>query len=258
MVCDQDYPALRSNASSKVITEMQQFVFTMPLHSDRSFNQISLKKPLNAILVSDFHLSNDGNSYFSVQANKNTINFFPILVQELKPDQIFVLGDLFHGSQQNNQYVSRVMRLFSELEQEIFIIGGNHDEVLIAAQADAWPSATLHICLDLFLTYETDYDKIWFTHDGLNPYYLHNSEVPAFLTSLKHTYELDDHHWLITGHTHLPCLLGEVKVASLGCFNVDGHNQPLSYGVAKEIAHHISFQLQNAEELYFRCSLELG
>ena len=75
---------------------MQQSDFMKLVYSDGSFKQISLKKPLNALLVSDHHLSDDGRSYFSTQANENTIRFFPILIKALKLDQIFVLGDLFH------------------------------------------------------------------------------------------------------------------------------------------------------------------
>lgn len=222
------------------------------LSKDGSFHQISLKKPLNALLMSDFHFSDNGNSYFSIESNKNTMDFLPILILETKPKQIFILGDLFHFGQKNSLFVSQIMAFFSELDQEVFLISGNHDKVLIENQIKDWSSNNFHIFPDAFLLYETHQDRIWFTHDGNNPYWLDKSEVPTFLTSLKRIYGLEEQYWLITGHTHLPCLVKEMKVASLGCFNTEGHNQLLSYGIVTEVANQITFSLHNAEELYYQ------
>jgi calcineurin-like phosphoesterase family protein len=140
------------------------------------------------------------------------------------------------------------MSFFSELEQEVFLIGGNHDRILIESQIEVWSKNNFHIYSDYFLVFETSQGKIWFTHDANNPFWLDIPEVPSFLTSLKKAYRIPKQHWLIAGHTHLPCLIKDRRVASLGCFNVEGHNQPLSYGIVKEIKQQISFSLQDAEK----------
>ena len=214
---------------------------------DVSFKQVFLKKPLNALLISDLHLSDEGRNYFSQQAIEKTENMLLSLVKEINPSQIFVLGDLFHVTQQNTPYASQIMEFFRNLESEVFIIGGNHDQVLIDALSEEWSDSNLHIYPDTFLIYETGYEKIWFTHDGMNALLLHKSEVTDFITSLKRVYHIDTHDWLITGHTHLPCLLKEDKAASIGCFNAGKKYKPLSYGHATIQAKRISIKLQSME-----------
>ncbi|MFW9856628.1 MAG: metallophosphoesterase [Candidatus Thorarchaeota archaeon] len=218
------------------------------LNRDGSIRQICLLRPLNALLTSDHHFSNR-YGYFSVESVEETMKCFSRLIRETRPDQILVLGDLFHYGQENNHFVLQIMTFFRDLEQEIFLIGGNHDKVLIEDQIQKWSKDNLHIYPDSFIVYKTNQEKIWFTHDGNNPYWLDKQEVPGFLINLKKVYTLPKHHWLITGHTHLPCLINDSKVASLGCFNVEGHNQPLSYGIAEEIGDQISFSLQEAEKV---------
>jgi metallophosphoesterase superfamily enzyme len=220
------------------------------LNRDGSIRQISPLKALNALLTSDHHFSNKPG-YFSIESTEETMKCFSRLIEEISPDQILLLGDLFHYSQQNDQFVLQIMTFFSELEQEIFLIGGNHDKGLIENQIEEWSKNRFHIYPDFFMVYETDQEKIWFTHDGNNPYWLSKPEVPGFITNLKKIYSVPEQHWLITGHTHLPCLINDNKVASLGCFNVEGHNQQLSYGIAKEVGGQVSFSLQEAEKLSF-------
>lgn len=219
------------------------------INVNKTTKQIIPSMPLNALLISDHHFLDNNFGYFSVNSTKLTMDCLSRLIAKFKPDQILVLGDLFHYGQKNNQFVFRIMNFFSELEKEIFIIGGNHDKELVENQIKNWSKNNFHIYPDSFLLYKNDQEKIWFTHDGNNPYWLDKSEVPDFLTSLKKLYKFSTQHWLITGHTHLPCQIKEKKMASLGCFNVEGHNQPLSFGFVKEIADHIQFSLQDAVKI---------
>jgi DNA repair exonuclease SbcCD nuclease subunit len=217
----------------------------MELHNTLgSFRHISLKKSLNALLLGDLHFAQEG-SYFSYDSIQDTLQVFQFLLLKVKPDQVILLGDLFHRGQKRNDFVSKIMQVLHEIKQEVFLLSGNHDHRLINALKNDWDTSDLHICSSSFLVYETTSDRIIFTHDGNNPFWLYKSEIPDFLMSLKRDYELNSKHWLITGHTHLPCLLEELKVASLGCFNVEVEDQVLSYGIVKESPHTISFKLQS-------------
>jgi DNA repair exonuclease SbcCD nuclease subunit len=217
----------------------------MELHNTLgSFRHISLKKSLNALLLSDLHFAQE-RSYFSYDSIQDTLQVFQFLLLKVKPDQVILLGDLFHRGQKKNDFVSQIMQVLHEIKPEVFLLSGNHDHRLINALKNDWDTSELHICSSSFLVYETTSDKMIFTHDGNNPFWLHKSEIPDFLMSLKRDYELNSRHWLITGHTHLPCLLEELKVASLGCFNVEAEKQVLSYGIVKESPPTISFKLQS-------------
>ncbi|MFX1284853.1 MAG: metallophosphoesterase [Promethearchaeota archaeon] len=222
------------------------------INTDGTIEQIILSKPLNALLISDQHFSDSNQSYFSIESIAPTMACLQRLITKVKPDQILILGDLFHYGQQNNQFVFQIMSFFSELDKEIFMIGGNHDKELIENQIKDWSKNNFHIYSDSFLLYEANQEKVWFTHDGNNPYWLDKSEVPDFIISLKKIYKFSVQHWLITGHIHLPCIIKESKVASLGCFNVEGHNQSLSYGIIKEIANKITFSLHDAENCIYQ------
>jgi predicted phosphodiesterase len=217
----------------------------MELHNTLgSFRNIYLKESLNALLLSDLHFAQEG-SYFSYDSIPDTISVFQYLLLTVKPDQVILLGDLFHRSQKKNDFVSQIMQVLYEIKQEVFLLSGNHDHRLIKALKSDWDTSELHICSSSFLVYETASDKIIFTHDGNNPFWLDKSEIPGFLMSLKRGYELNSRHWLITGHTHLPCLLEEQRVASLGCFNVEAENHVVSYGIVKESPYSISFKIQS-------------
>lgn len=217
-------------------------------YRDGSFNRILINNSLNAVLISDLHLVDDGSSYFSMNSIEQTLTVLPALINQVKPNQLFILGDLFHSGQTNNHFVVKVMKMLYEFPLEVFLIGGNHDRGLIYDLIVGWSKDNLHIFSDFFLTYETEYDKIWLTHDGKNPYWLEKSMVISFLEALKTVYKLDKQHWLITGHIHFPCILEANKVASLGCFNVGGHNQPLSYGLIREKGNQIVFSLHHVNK----------
>ncbi|MHA2157046.1 MAG: metallophosphoesterase [Candidatus Hodarchaeales archaeon] len=212
----------------------------MELHNTiGSFKQIRLKKALNALLISDLHFTEPGNNhfiprYFSFESIEKTMSFLPPLITKIKPDQIFILGDLFHAGQSDNQFVTHIMSWFTHQEQEIIVIGGNHDRKLIPKLLQKRVYKTMQIITDPFLQYETKFDKIWLTHDGNNPFRLHKPEIPDFLVSLKEGYDLSQNYWLVTGHTHYPFMIEEKKIGSIGSFNYENSNDPLSYGIVRE------------------------
>ena len=72
--------------------------------------------------------------FFCIESTRETLKCLLAIIKELQPYQIFVLGDLFHYGQQNNRFVFQIMSFFSEVEQEVFLIGGNHDKILIQNQ----------------------------------------------------------------------------------------------------------------------------
>lgn len=220
-----------------------------------TIKEIYLKEACNALLLSDFHVADDSSSYFSSRAIEETLAFLPILIKEEQPNQIFLLGDIFHGSVSYGSYVELILSSLLKIKQPVYVIGGNHDREVIFKSAEYWSKQNLHIFPDYFLKVQTKNGMtIWLTHDGGNGYWLDKTQVPDFINSLKQAYGINKSEWMITGHTHFPVVIEDVKVASLGCFNLEGHNQPLSYGKLIETTDEgqIILEITDATELYHK------
>ena len=213
----------------------------VPIHyTQGTFKKIRCAEPWNAMLISDLHFAADRSSYFSPGSVEKTLRILPDLIMEEKVQQLFILGDIFHSqwlkASSNEEEFQRglISRLY-DLDIYVIMIGGNHDSHLFRAYSKIWTKNKLYAFTDQFLELTTEKgDKVWLAHDGGNSYWLTTVQVKPFLINLKKAYELPPENWLITGHTHHPRMLEEHKAASIGCFNTEGHNGPLSYGLLKD------------------------
>lgn len=212
-------------------------------------------KPWKALLISDMHLAQvDGDSYFPHDAEVRMFEALPRVVAGEKPDQVFMLGDIFHGTDQlTDEWIDEsISRFVSAIGPgiPIFLLGGNHDRRVFDRRGNAWQqahSASLMVFngsrAPLLLQVESTTGKHAFlTHDGGNNLWLSADQVVPFLLGLKEANGIDPATLLVAGHTHRVVDLskaagtrGSSRVASLGCFTGCAKHSPgLDYGIIQE------------------------
>lgn len=233
---------------------------------ETNFTKIIVERDSKILLISDQHFSNDGESYFSEQAIKLTIDNITPLYSKINPDYIFILGDLFHGSQEHNDYFYELFPKLDSLGCPVFILSGNHDRKYYD-NIDFMAYKQVRFIDDYFITVSFLYNQfqeniVYLTHDGGNGLWLTLEQKKEFLHTLRKTYTIPESSWLIAGHTHYPFVDYELKESSLGCFNFDSfkhHKTVLSFGLlsfpSEETEFRI-FDLGPSEQLYTQDLIE--
>ncbi|KAJ5069426.1 component of atp-dependent dsDNA exonuclease [Anaeramoeba ignava] len=93
--------------------------------------EIKPEKPWNCACVSDLHFTNKNDSYFRGDPKK-TIKSVAELIERESLDQLWILGDLFHGSCDSVEYCIEIFDEFAKSNIPIYVIGGNHDRRILS------------------------------------------------------------------------------------------------------------------------------
>jgi hypothetical protein len=177
-----------------------------------------------------------------------------------RPEQVFLLGDVFHGTRNitdkwvDETFAKLVAAASGASVSTIFALGGNHDRAVFDARGNAWQQAhgtKLRVFnrkgapLLVALPAAKGSKQAILTHDGGNNLWLTGSQVVPFLLGIKEANGIAPDVLLVAGHTHkvvdLSCAagtMGQSRVASLGCFTgCSKHTPGLDYGMVEETAN---------------------
>ncbi|KAJ6250744.1 hypothetical protein M0813_15558 [Anaeramoeba flamelloides] len=227
----------------------------------------------NAIVITDLHFS-DNKTYFSKELIPQTFEELGKLIEKEQSKQIIILGDVFHSSCNNINYHLKLIDEFLQFGLPVFIIPGNHDRNKFFTIKKQLNEKQLSMCKivneGLFMRItpvieeeeeeeekekeeeEIDlsnyknvinlslFDKIIFTHDAGNGYWLGKKQVIPFLRAIKfhHKEYCDESSFLLTGHTHRLIIQKDEQFGSLSPFHV-GYEEGRSYAVVKQVGNKI-------------------
>ncbi|KAH3766274.1 hypothetical protein Pelo_1868 [Pelomyxa schiedti] len=182
----------------------------------------------NAILVGDLHLTCTGDSYFTVDAQKQALEDLQKVVATTRTDQLIVLGDVFHQMSgpmarnvQNKEFFLSTVNSLCTACNSVYIIGGNHDRFafqLYRSSLSTIPNLQYSPKELLCLT-STNGSKAYLTHDGGNGLWIAKEQVTPFIQGLRAINELTPHDLMVCAHVHQPTdLRPATSSVSIGTF----------------------------------------
>ena len=192
------------------------------------------------------------------------------LVNRDTPDEVWILGDLFHLSVHQMGYpLAQLERLQSAIPAHIVIMTGNHDADILQKSVQRFSSDHLEVVVTPFVKLVhaagsiprggfggealppaegdpllTTSSTIWLTHDGGNPTWLSEAECIPYLENIRTCWGIPRADILLTGHTHRVIVSEQGKTRSLGVWNIPGHGDTLNYTYARIVAGMSEFQVK--------------
>ncbi len=189
--------------------------------------------PYRALLLSDMHLS-VGPGRFGPGFDDEAFDFMEALAKDY--DQLYILGDLFHAEDLDEQQALQdvVLARLASFETPVIVLGGNHDRMLYGRYDPLRGGA--HITpADMIRVYVGPEEggmpqqSAFLTHDGSNNYkIISEDEVIPFMRAIKDANDIHWMSWIVGGHTHHPAYNPGLRIAALGPFRREGDRKETS------------------------------
>ncbi|KAJ3450259.1 hypothetical protein M0812_06429 [Anaeramoeba flamelloides] len=199
----------------------------------------------NAIVITDLHFS-DNKTYFSKELIPQTFEELEKFIEKEQSKQIIILGDVFHSSCNNINYHLKLIDEFLQFGLPVFIIPGTFMRIIPVIEEEEEEEEKEKEEEEIDLSNYKNvinlslFDKIIFTHDAGNGYWLGKKQVIPFLRAIKfhHKEYCDESSFLLTGHTHRLIIQKDEQFGSLSPFHV-GYEEGRSYAVVKQVGNKI-------------------
>ncbi|KAJ3442301.1 transmembrane protein with metallophosphoesterase domain-related [Anaeramoeba flamelloides] len=248
----------------KKIPKVNLQQITLPVTNGK-LEKLVTKTPWNALVITDLHFTNGERCYFATERIPKTIENIGETIEKHNIQQVIILGDLFHGGCDDLEYCGGIIQQFCDFGVPFYIIGGNHDRSVVKKLSEQINEEQQKLCHfvteSLFMEIEPlsseeelkeeteislpengklldlgTYNKIVFSHDAGNNFWLKKEETVPFIRSirLQHKKYFDKKKFLLIGHTHSIQLFKEELFGSISPFHF-GHIGFRSYGLVRQI-----------------------
>ncbi|KAJ6232784.1 transmembrane protein with metallophosphoesterase domain-related [Anaeramoeba flamelloides] len=222
----------------------------------------------NALTISDCHFNDHNDSWHDVNKIPGTLKKLQEVIEEEQIDQLILLGDIFHSTCKNTEYVVEMITKIADMAPSLYIIGGNHDRGKTVRLKKQLPKELLkkkvHICDQYFMLLtpsnlqekeidtlgsksieEKSFERILLSHDAGNNYKLWDEKIIWFHRAIKYFHKwIKKSDLLITGHTHANKFVFEENMGSVGCFHISNFHCSAGRITESESGGSLKFKLK--------------